>query len=74
MKITLKIFAVIAVISALMLLALQLFQAQAQSFDQSPATPRIEGFNVDEVRRLTPRDGAQFQSLRHAWRRGEFAY
>lgn len=54
MKITQKFFAAVVAISALMPLALLSGQAHAQQYNQSQATPRIEGFNVDEVRRLAP--------------------
>jgi outer membrane lipoprotein SlyB len=54
MKITQKLFAVVVAMSALMPLALLPNQAHAQQYNQSQATPRIEGFNVDEVRRLDP--------------------
>lgn len=54
MKIMQKLFAVVAAMSALMPLALLPSQAHAQQYNQSQATPRIEGFNVTEVRRLAP--------------------
>lgn len=54
MKITQKICAGVVAMSALMPLAMLPGQAQAQQSSQSPATPRIEGFNVEEVRRLAP--------------------
>jgi len=54
MKITQKLFAIVVAMSALMPLALLPSQAHAQQYNQSQATPRIEGFNVDEVRRLDP--------------------
>lgn len=54
MKITHKFLAGVIAMSALMPLSLLPIQAQAQQYNQSQATPRIEGFNVDEVRRLTP--------------------
>ncbi|MHB1592050.1 MAG: glycine zipper 2TM domain-containing protein [Sulfuricella sp.] len=54
MKIMQKLFAVVVAMSALMPLALLPSQAHAQQYNQSQATPRIEGFNVDEVRRLIP--------------------
>lgn len=54
MKITQKLFAVVVAMSALMPLLLLPNQAHAQQYNQSQATPRIEGFNVDEVNRLDP--------------------
>lgn len=54
MKITQKLFAVVVSMSALMPLLLLPNQAHAQQYNQSQATPRIEGFNVDEVSRLNP--------------------
>ena len=54
MKITQKLFAGIVAMSVLMPLALLPSHAHAQQYNQPQATPRIEGFNVDEVRRLTP--------------------
>lgn len=49
-----KLLAIVVAMSALMPLALLPSQAHAQQYNQSQATPRIEGFNVDEVRRLAP--------------------
>lgn len=54
MKITQKLFTVVIAMSALMPLALLPNQAHAQQYNQSQATPRIEGFNVDEVSHLDP--------------------
>jgi outer membrane lipoprotein SlyB len=54
MKITQTFFAGVVAISALMPLALLPGQAHAQQYNGSQATPRIEGFNIDEVRRLAP--------------------
>ena len=54
MKIMQKFLAIVVAMSALMPLALLPSQAHAQQYNQSQATPRIEGFNVDEVRRLAP--------------------
>lgn len=54
MNMSQKIFAAVVAMSAVMPLALQPVEAHAQQYRQSQATPRIEGFNVDEVRRLTP--------------------
>lgn len=54
MKISQKFLAVAVAMSALMPLSLLPVQAQAQQYSQSQATPRIEGFSVDEVRRLAP--------------------
>ncbi|MCL4471067.1 MAG: glycine zipper 2TM domain-containing protein [Gammaproteobacteria bacterium] len=54
MKITHKFLAGVIAMSALMPLSLLPIQAQAQQYSQSQATPRIEGFSVDEVRRLDP--------------------
>jgi outer membrane lipoprotein SlyB len=54
MKIMQKFFAGVLAMSALMPLAILPGQAHAQQYNTSQATPRIEGFNVDEVRRLTP--------------------
>jgi outer membrane lipoprotein SlyB len=47
-------FASVVVMSALMPLALLPVQAMAQQYNTSRQAPRIEGFNVDEVRRLAP--------------------
>jgi outer membrane lipoprotein SlyB len=54
MKIMQKFLAGVIAISALMPLALMSSQAHAQQYNASQATPRIEGLNVDEVRRLAP--------------------
>ncbi|MDB5764790.1 MAG: glycine zipper protein [Herminiimonas sp.] len=54
MKNTQKFFAGVVAMSALMPLAMLPGQAHAQQYNGSQATPRIEGFNVDEVRRLAP--------------------
>lgn len=54
MNMSQKIFAAVVAMSAVMPLALQPVEAHAQQYRQSQATPRIEGFNVDEVRRLSP--------------------
>jgi outer membrane lipoprotein SlyB len=54
MKISHKFFAGTLAMSALMPLALLPGQAYAQHYNAPQATPRIDGFNVDEVPRLTP--------------------
>lgn len=54
MKITPVFFATVVAMSAVMPLALLPGAAHAQQHVQSQAAPRIEGFNVDEVRRLAP--------------------
>lgn len=54
MKITRKLAAGLLAMSALLPLALVAGQPYAQQYSQAQATPRIEGFNVDEVRHLTP--------------------
>lgn len=54
MKITQKFLAGAVAMSALMPLALLPGQVQAQQHNEAHATPRIEGFKVDEVRRLAP--------------------
>jgi outer membrane lipoprotein SlyB len=56
MKISQKFFAGMVAVSALMPLALLPGQAHAQpqQYNASQSTPRIEGFNIDEVRRLAP--------------------
>ncbi len=54
MKISQKIVAGVLAMSALMPLALLPGQVHAQQSSPSQVTPRIEGFNVDEVRRLAP--------------------
>lgn len=54
MKISQGFLAVALATTSLMPLALLPTQANAQSHSQSQAAPRIEGFNVDEVRRLAP--------------------
>jgi outer membrane lipoprotein SlyB len=54
MKNTQALFAGVVAVSALMPLALLPGQAMAQQENASRHTPRIEGFNVDEVRRLAP--------------------
>ncbi len=58
MKMTQKLFAVAVAISASMPLLMLPGQAYAQQGQgqgrQSQATPHIDGFNVDEVRRLSP--------------------
>lgn len=54
MNISQKFIAAVVAMSAVMPLALQPVEAHAQQYSQSQATPRIEGFNVDEVRRLSP--------------------
>src|SRR5690349_21802715 len=54
MKMSKKFLAGVVAMSALMPLALLPGQAHAQQTNASHATPRIEGFNVDEVRRLDP--------------------
>lgn len=54
MKILRTFFAALITLSALLPLALLPVPAQAQQYNQSQATPRIEGFNVDEVRKLAP--------------------
>ena len=54
MKITQNMLTGVLAMSALMPLALIANQAQAQQYSRSHGTPRIEGFNVDEVRRLSP--------------------
>jgi len=54
MNIKQKLFAALVAMSALMPLAMLPGQAHAQQYNQSQATPLIEGFNVDEVSRLTP--------------------
>ncbi len=53
MKLTQKILAAVLAVSALMPLLLPV-QAHAQQYNQSQVTPRIEGFNVDEVKKLAP--------------------
>jgi len=54
MKILHKFLAGMFAVSLLIALPLQPGQAYAQQYATSQATPRIEGFNVDEVRRLAP--------------------
>jgi outer membrane lipoprotein SlyB len=54
MKITQRFFAAVVALSALMPLALLPGEALAQQHNASQSTPRIEGFNVDEVRRIAP--------------------
>ena len=54
MKISQKLFSIIIAIATLMPLALLPIQANSQQLSRSQATPRIEGFNVDEVPRLIP--------------------
>ena len=54
MKISQRLIAGVVALSALMPLVLLSDQAHAQQYNVSQPTPRIEGFNVDEVRRLTP--------------------
>jgi outer membrane lipoprotein SlyB len=54
MKISQIFFTGVVAVAALIPLALLPIQAHAQQYNQSQAAPRIEGFNVDEVRRLTP--------------------
>ncbi|MDY7536846.1 glycine zipper 2TM domain-containing protein [Undibacterium sp. RTI2.1] len=58
MKITKKIIASTLAISAFMPLLAPLLmlsgEVQAQQYNTSQMTPRIDGFNVDEVRRLAP--------------------
>jgi outer membrane lipoprotein SlyB len=54
MKMTQKFLAGVVAVSALMPLALLSDQAHAQQHNSSQYTPRIEGFNVDEVPRLAP--------------------
>jgi outer membrane lipoprotein SlyB len=54
MKITQKFLAGVVAISVLMPLTLLPGHAFAQQYNASQVTPRIEGFNVDEVRRLAP--------------------
>jgi outer membrane lipoprotein SlyB len=54
MKMTQKFLAGVVAVSALMPLALLPNQAHAQQYNSSQSTPRIEGFNVDEVPRLAP--------------------
>jgi outer membrane lipoprotein SlyB len=54
MKNSKKFLAGVVAMSALMPLALLPVQAYAQPYNAPQATPRIDGFNVDEVRRLDP--------------------
>lgn len=54
MKISQKFFAAVVAMSALVPLAMLPGPVDAQQYNGSQATPRIEGFNVDEVRRLSP--------------------
>jgi outer membrane lipoprotein SlyB len=57
MKITHRLIASIVAISALMPMALLPIQASAQQYNNNNsanATPHIDGFSVDEVRRLIP--------------------
>lgn len=54
MKISQRFMAGVVALSALMPLVLLSDHAYAQQYNVSQANPRIEGFNVDEVRRLTP--------------------
>lgn len=54
MKTKQKFLAGVLAMSVLMPLALVPVQAQAQQYNTQQFTPRIEGFNVDEVRRLDP--------------------
>lgn len=54
MKITQQFLTCVVAMSALMPLALLPGHALAQQYNESQLTPRIEGFNVDEVRRLSP--------------------
>lgn len=54
MRISKTFFASMLSMSALMPLALLPELAFAQQHNESQITPRIEGFNVDEVRRLSP--------------------
>jgi len=54
MKISPKIVASLIALTALMPLALSSNMAQAQQYNTSQNTVRIEGFNVDEVRRIVP--------------------
>ena len=49
-----KFLAGMLALSALMPLAALPIQAHAEQFNRAQAAPRIEGFNVDEVSRLTP--------------------
>lgn len=54
MNITRKQLAVLVTIAGMMQLTLLPIQANAQAYNHVQASPRIEGFNVDEVQRLTP--------------------
>lgn len=54
MKITQVFCATVVAMSAAMPLALLPGPLHAQQHSQAPAAPRIEGFNVEEVRRLAP--------------------
>lgn len=54
MKITKRLLAAVAALSVLIPLALLPNQVLAQQHNVYQASPRIEGFNVDEVRRLLP--------------------
>lgn len=54
MKITRKQLLVVAAFTGLMQGALVPLQATAQTHNRAQITPHIEGFNVDEVQRLTP--------------------
>lgn len=54
MKIMHKLFAVAVAITGMTLLAFLPNQVNAQQSNRSHVTPRIEGFNVDEVRVLNP--------------------
>lgn len=54
MKIMHKLFAVAVAITGMALLTLLPIQVNAQQSNRSHVAPRIEGFNVDEVRVLNP--------------------
>lgn len=54
MNISQKLFAFMIAIAGTMPLALLPSQANAQQYNRSQPAPRIEGFNVDEVSRLSP--------------------
>ena len=54
MNVTRTLFAGMLAISALLPLTLLPGQAQAQQYNRAQNAPRIEGFNVDEVSRLSP--------------------
>ena len=60
MKMSQKLMAGLLTISALLPLTMLPAPVYAQQLNKSQVTPRIEGFNVDEVRRLTPGVGLDF--------------